>query len=146
MALFGNTGHVLTNTARNTNQSTENYTCIVVQSSGNTLLTALYKLDNTTGNQNIEYDFISNTWTANPSTGGNHDPSIFLSAGSNGSSVITPSNANTALHIGYLAGGTTSYWMATYSVDYTSSGNGINTLGDDSDSEQAPKKVHCNFW
>jgi len=114
MTAFGNEGHVLTNTGQNANQTTENYTCISAPTNG----PYLYKLDNTTGNRNIEYNVSSNAWNANPSTDGNHDPSNFLSAGSNGSSIITPTNANTALHIGY--GTTSTVWIASYSVDYSS--------------------------
>ena len=114
MTAFSNVGHVLTNTARNANQTTENYTCISAPLNG----PYLYKLDNSTGNQNIEYNVSSNAWNANPSTDGNHDPSNFLSAGSNGSSIITPTNANNVLHIGY--GTTNTVWMASFSVVYTS--------------------------
>jgi len=114
MTAFSNVGHVLTNTARNANQTTENYTCIAAPLNG----PYLYKLDNSTGNKNIEYNVSSNTWNANPSTDGNHDPSNFLDAASNGSSIITPTNANNVLHIGY--GTTNTVWMASFSVVYTS--------------------------
>ena len=117
MSAFGNVGHVLTNTARNANQTTENYFCISAPTNG----PYLYELDNSTGNQNIEYNVSTNAWNANPSTNGNHDPSNFLNAGSNGSNIITPSNANSTLHIGY--GTTSTIWMASFSVVYTSGPN-----------------------
>lgn len=121
MSAFGNVGHVLTNTAQNTNQTTENYTCVSVLPTTNPTK-YLYQLNNTSANRNIEYDVSTNQWNANPSTNGNHDPSIFISAGSSGSSIITPSNANSTLHIGYVANAGT-HWMASFSVVYTSGPN-----------------------
>jgi hypothetical protein len=117
MTSFGNVGHVLTNTGQNTNQTTANYECISVTNG-----IYLYELQSgSNGGDNIAYIATgnnANTWTANPSTDGNYDPSNFLSAGSNGSSIITPTNANTALHIGY--GTTSTVWIASFSVVYSS--------------------------
>ena len=137
MPTFGNLGHVLTNIGNSGSAGTiENYTCIAAPING----PYLYALDNTTSNRNIEYNVSLNTWDANPSTAGNHNPSLFLSAGSHGSSTYTPTNSDSNIHIGYV-GNSGNHWMATFSVNYTATG-GTGTTG----SASTQKKVFCNFW
>lgn len=124
MTTFGTQGHVLTNTSRATGQNTSDYECISVANG-----IYLYELQSgSNGGDNIAYESQTNQWTANPTTGGNYDPTIFLDAASNGANSITPTNADSTLHIGYT--GAQNIWMISFSVDYStgSGGSGAGTL------------------
>ena len=135
MTSFGSQGHVLTCTAADTPANVIDYVCI-------STINGIYRYTKGTNNgDNIAYDLNLNQWTANPTTGGHFDPSILLSSGSNSGTQITPTNADTILHTGYVTVAGNNYWVASFSVNYSTTPTTLSTNTLISISQQGDKVV-----